>query len=649
MSEDAKVEREFRAEVRKVLHILTNSLYTNREIFLRELISNASDALDKLRFRVNKGETPRLPDTPLEIRVSLDKDAKTITIADTGLGMTAEELAENLGTIAKSGSEQFLADLAAAASGDKEKEEEAAAADAASIIGRFGVGFYSVFMVAKKVEVTSRPAFGNEDEPAHVWTSDGLGTFTVTVSDGQKPERGTIVKAYLKDDCLEYAEKYRVESAIRKHSAFIPFPIFVDGERVNTQPALWREPKTSVKKEQYDDFYKALTYDVKDPMDVEHISVDVPVQFTALLFIPDSTSDFFGSERDFWGLDLYARRVLIQHRNKELIPEYLAFLRGVVDTEDLPLNISRETLQENLVLRKINQVITKQTLGHLEKMAAEDTAKYNQFWNLHGKIFKLGYNDYVNRDRVAALLRFNSSAMPDAGTLTSLEEYMERAPEGQNTFWYVTAPNREAARLNPHMEIFRKKGIEALFLYEPVDEFVMDGIGKYKDWEFRSVETAAADALDKFEDKEKQEEKAAPLTESENASFGGLLTHMKEILGDKVADVRESHRLADSPAVLVSPDGAMTSSMEKLLKVMRKDDSLPVKVLEVNKNNSLIRSLLRIYEADHDDKILAEMTRSLFDSCLLLDGYLKDPQIMAQRSNDLLTDAARWYTEVRKI
>lgn len=645
MADDSKTQHEFRAEVRKVLSILTHSLYTNREIFLRELISNSSDALDKLRFRINRGESPRLPDLPLEIRITLDKDAKTITIADTGLGMTAEELAENLGTIAKSGSEQFLADLAAS---DKPEGEDAAVADAASIIGRFGVGFYSVFMVANKVEVSSRPAFG-DDASVYIWTSDGLGTFTIEKSDTDKPERGTIIKAYLKDDCLEYAEDYRVDSAIRKHSSFIPFPIFVGDTQVNTQPALWREPKSKVTKEQYDTFYKSLTYDQKDPLYVEHISVDVPVQFNSLLFIPDSANDFFGAGRDYWGLDLYARRVLIQNANKEIIPEYLAFLKGVVDTEDLPLNISRETLQENIVLRKINQVITKQTLGDLEKLAKDDADKYNRFWRLHGNIFKLGYRDYVNRDRVASLLRFNSSTLPDAEALTSLDDYISRAPEDQKIIWFVTAPNREACRLNPHMEIFRKKGIEVLYLFEPIDEFVVDGLGKYKDWEFRSVEAVKSEDLDKFEDKEKPAEQTAPLSEEDNKSFEELLARIKEILGDKVKDVVISHRLADSPAVLVSPDGAMSSSMEKMFKMMQQDDSMPVKVLEINRDNPLMRSMLAIYKADPKDQILEQMTVNLFDDCLLQDGYLKDPQAFAKHSIELLTEAARWYTEIRKI
>ena len=648
MSDNAPESKEFRAEVRKVLSILTNSLYSNREIFLRELISNASDALDKLRFRINRGEKPRLEDLPLEIRITLDKDAKTITIADTGLGMTADELSENLGTIAKSGSEQFLADLAAEASDKQEKREDAAVTDAASIIGRFGVGFYSVFMVAKKVEVTSRPAFAEGDAIAHVWTSDGLGTYTVNVSEGEKPERGTIIKAFLKDDCGEYAEQYRVESIIRKHSSFIPFPIHLDGELVNTQPALWREPKSAVSKDQYDNFYKSLTYDQKDPLDMEHISVDVPVQFTALLFIPDNSIDFFGSRRDYWGLDLYARRVLIQHENKEVLPEYLAFLKGIVDTEDLPLNISRETLQENLVLKRINQTITKQTLGHLDKLAAEDTEKYNRFWRLHGNTLKLGCRDFVNRERIAGLLRYNSSALENAEALTSLDDYIARAPAEQKTLWYVSAPNREAARLNPHMEIFRKKGVEVLFLFESIDEFVVEDLRAFKDWTFKSVENAAPEELNKLEDKEKGEERLAPLSEEEEKTFDGLLAKMKEILGGKVSDVKISHRLADSPAVLVSADGGMTSSMEKLFKVMQKDDSIPVKILEVNQNSPLMRSLLAIFKANPADPMLARMTGTLFDSCLLMDGYLKDPQAFARQSSELLTDAAKWYTEITK-
>lgn len=642
MSEQT-TNHEFRAETRKVLNILTHSLYSNREIFLRELISNASDALDKLRFLQSQTQHEAIRDAelPLEIRISSDKVQNCLTITDTGIGMTRDEMIENLGTIAHSGSEAFLKE-------HTQTTEDGTTSDASNIIGRFGIGFYSVFMVADKVEVTSLSATG--DGPAYRWISDGTGTFTVEEAPDQADiKRGTTIRAFIKEGDKEFLEKYRIEGIIRTHSSFIPFPILVDGERVNTTPALWREPKFSIKKEQYDEFYKFLTYDQKDPLDVLHLSVDAPVQFNALLFIPDITKDYFGAYREHWGLDLYARRVLIQRENKELIPDYLAFLKGVVDTEDLPLNISRETLQENVVLRKINQTIIKQTLSHLEKLAAKDAGKYAAFWRLHGRIFKLSYQDFANRERIAGLLRFNTSALDDGEALSSLDEYMSRAPEGQKTFWYVSAPNREAARLSPHLERFTRKGIEVLFLYEPVDEFVMEGMGKYKDWEFKAIENAADDALDAFADKADSEKPAAaPLSDDDNASFDKLLERIKEILGERVADVRVSHRLADSPAVLVSPDG-MTSSMEKLMRAMQKDDSLPVKVLEVNRDHVLLRSLLKMFKADPQDKTLAGMVENLFDACMLQEGYLRDAQMLAGRSSHLLEQAAAWYVEVKKL
>lgn len=644
MAQENATNHEFRAEVRKVLNIITHSLYTNREIFLRELISNASDALDKLRFQQNRGAKPAGGDMPLEISIRLDKDAKTLTIVDTGIGMNRDELINNLGTIAKSGSEQFLADLANA--GDTPKDKDAAP-DAANIIGRFGVGFYSVFMVADTVSVTSRPAL-EENAQAFTWTSDGLGEFTVTPAE-DAPVRGTTIVAHIKEDAAEFLEKYRVEAIIRKHSAFIPFPILVDGERINTTPALWREPKFSVTKEQYAEFYKFLTYDQSPPLDTLHFSVDAPVQFNALLFIPEMQHDFFGAGRDHWGLDLYARRVLIQRENKDLLPEYLGFLKGVVDTEDLPLNISRETLQENLVLRKIQQTIVKQTLNHLEKMSGADKDLYEKFWRLHGRIFKLGYHDFVNRDRVAALLRFNSSIHDDAEGLTSLDEYMGRAKEGQKTFWYVAAASREAARLNPHLEVFRRKGLEVLYLYEPIDEFVMEGMGSYKEWMFKAVELAGDDALADFPDLADDAPKASPLSDEDMGGFDALLARMKDILGDKVKEVRVSHRLADSPACLVAPDGGMTSSMEKLIRVMNKDDSVPQKILEVNRDHPMLRTLLRIYKSDPTDMLLEEMVQGIYDTSLLLDGYLKDPYALAARTNKIMEQAGSWYAELKKM
>ncbi len=644
MAEEKKT-CEFRAEVRKVLQILTNSLYTNKEIFLRELISNASDALDKLRFRQNSGDTPIEPDLPMEIRIRLDKDNKQLTIADTGIGMTEQELGDNLGIIARSGSEDFLAELAKHAA-DAEKGE-GKPADASQIIGHFGVGFYSVFMIASKVEVYSKPAFG--EGSVHVWESDGLGTYTVSASDAAEPVRGTKIVIHLKDDALEYAEKYRVEGVIRKHSGFIPFPVFVDDEKVNTQPALWREPKSQITDEQYKEFYKSFTYDSKDPLDWLHISVDLPVQFQALLYIPDEKQDMRLREEEYWGLDLYSNRVLIQHKNKDLIPIHMGFFKGIVDTEDLPLNISRETLQENRVLRKINQTIVKQTLTHLEKMAADDPEKYKKFWDNHGTFLKFGLQqDFMNRDRLLALLRFNSSASDNNEENTSLDDYMKRGLEGQKTIWFVTAPNREAAKINPYMDRFRKKGIEVLFFYEALDEFVMDGQGKYKEWEIKSIEKAEDKELEAFADKEDDKPKAAPLSEEDEKSFSDLLAKMKEVLDGKVKDVIVSSKLADSPAVLSSEDG-MTSAMDKFMRHMGKDNTIPVKTLEVNREHPLLRSMLRIYKADANDAILGNLINGLFDSAQLMDGFIRDPQELSSRNSKLLEQSAAWYTEVRKF
>ncbi len=634
-------QHEFRAEVRKVLNIITHSLYTNREIFLRELISNASDALDKLRFQQSKGQNPLAPELPFEISITADKDAKTLTIKDTGIGMTEAELISNLGTIAKSGSEQFLADM--------KSQENGAEADASNIIGRFGVGFYAIFMVADKVEVTSRSAYG--DNTAYTWVSDGCGAFSVhTAEQGENtPERGTVITAYLKEDAAEFLEKYRLESVIRKHSAFIPFTILVDGEHINTTPALWREPKFSITKEQYNEFYKFLTYDAQEPVDTLHFSVDAPVQFNALLFIPTQMPDIFGSGRERWGLDLYARRVLIMRENKELLPEYLSFLKGVVDTEDLPLNISRENLQENMVLRKIQQTIVKQTLNHLEKMAQNDPEKYAEFWHKHGRIFKMGYHDFVHKDRIAALLRFNASTHDDAQGLTSLDEYISRGKSGQKTIWYVSGASREAARLNPHLEVFRKKGLEVLYLTEPIDEFVMEGLGKYQEWDLKAVEQINDDSLKDFADTEDSATKTQPLAEDDLSSFDSLVVRMQEILGDKVKEVRISHRLADSPACLVAPDGGLSSSMEKLMRVMQKDDTIPQKVLEVNRDHPILRNLLRIHKNDAQDSLLTEVVEALFDTSLLLDGYLKDPHALVSRTNKLMEQAGAWYADLKKI
>lgn len=650
----------FKAETHKVLNILTHSLYTNREIFLRELLSNASDALDKLRFKQNKGESILAPELPLEIKISTDKESNILTVQDTGIGMSKREMQDNLGIIAKSGSEKFLKDIGdTSCDSGKQKidpyaeeeiveKQEGASADASQIIGRFGIGFYSVFMVADKVEVYSVPAIESMKEEneakAHVWTSHGSDTFTIApLEEVAGLARGTMIKIYLKDDAKEFIEEYRLENIIRRHSNFLPFSILLNDKVINTISALWREPKFNIKKEQYDEFYKFLTYDTENPFDVIHLSVDAPVQFNALLFIPEKSEDYFLEQKDQWGLDLYVRRVLIEKNRQDLLPNYFAFVKGVVDTEDLPLNISRETLQENIVLKKISQTIVRQLMSHFEKMAAQDKEKYNAFWNKHGKYFKFAFNDFVYRDRVAKLMRFISSGSEE---LLSLEEYVSRMKAGQKDIWYVSASSKEAAKLNPHMERFTRKGLEVLYLLEPVEEIALESLQKFNEYTFKNIETADGRALDEFADVEKAESDLPKLSDLEKTEFEQMLERMKEVLGDKVKDVKSTDRLSGSPACMASQDG-VSSTMEKLMRSFQKDDSIPQKVLEINPDHALIRSLLTIYKDDSRSGLFEEMVWGIFDNTVLLDGYMNDPFLMAQRSLKLMEKAGQWYIDLR--
>jgi len=621
---------EFRAEIRKLLDIITHSIYTNREIFLRELVSNASDALDKLRFETSRGTAIADPDTALEIRIATDKDGGRLTIADTGCGMTRDELVDHLGTIAKSGTEAFMRSVA-----DNK--------DAASnLIGRFGVGFYSVFMVADKVVVTSRSM--REDAAPARWISDGSGSFTVEDAPADTP-RGVSIEIELKAETREYADPERVKAVLRKHSNFISFPTLVDGEKTNTIPALWRESKFSVTPEQYKEFYQFLTYDADEPLATIHVSVDAPVQFTALLFIPKrGLGPMAMREQLHHGLDMYVRRVLIAKEVKELVPEYLGFVRGVVDTEDLPLNISRETLQENVVLRKIQSVLVKQILDKLKNLAKEDPDAYGGFFKEHGQGLKLGYGDFANRESFAELMRFDSSAIAADARFASLAEYVERARDGQKSIYYLSGPSRAALDLNPHLEIFRAKGLEVLYLHEPVDEFIMDAIGTYKELALKSAEHAEAAELEAFEGTAPKPE-APELSADEAGSLDDFLKKIQEILGDRITEARLSTRLTQSPSCLVSPDEQMTSSMQKIMRLVTKDASIPKKALEINRDHALIRNLLSIYRRDAADPFLGRAVEQLYDSALLLDGYLADPHQMVARINDLLADASALHVK----
>ena len=621
---------EFKAEVKQLLDILVHSLYTSREIFLRELISNASDALDKVRFKSTKGEEVVDNDLPLEIKIDFDEKKNTLTISDTGIGMTENEIIENIGTIAKSGSAEFLKAMT------QNKEQ------ANNIIGKFGVGFYSVFMVAEEVEIKSRSA--NKEAKPIFWKSDGLGSYTIYELDGEM-KRGTEIKIKLREDAKEFAEKYRLESTIKKHSNFITFPIYVGKDKVNTVSAIWREPKSAVKKEEYHEFYKFLTYDTDEPMDIIHKTVDAPIQFSSLLFIPKKHDEFFWMNKDNYGLDLYVKRVLIQHKNKDLLPEYLGFVKGVVDSEDLPLNISRETLQENVVFSKISSSVTSQVLSHLTDKAKNNPDEYKDFWKEHGRIFKLGYSDFSNQEKYMELLRFNSSANDNSTGLTSLEEYTNRVKEDQKVIYYAFGSSRESIDLDPHLDIFKNKGIEVLYLFDPVDEFVINSLNKYKDYEFESVENADLKKLEKVKDVDEEKKKDfEELNKDDEKHFSSLLSKMKDVLGDKVSEVRKSTRLRGSASCLVTEGDSMTSSMRKIMKMANQqmvgDEK---KVMEVNPDNKLIRNLIEVFKKDSNDKLIENATEQLYESALLLEGSLEDPHKLVKRINELLENSSEWY------
>jgi molecular chaperone HtpG len=513
------------------------------------------------------------------------------------------------------------------------------------LIGRFGVGFYSVFMVAREVTVATRSWQAGEE--AMLWTSDGTGSYTIAPA-GEALPRGARITIRLKDEAAEFADPERLKEIIRRHSNFLAFPISVDGERVNTTPALWREPKFSIKQEQYDEFYAFLTYDSQKPLDHLHLAVDAPVQFTALVFAPDSDTDTLGLAAEQYGLDLYVRRVLITRSLKDLVPQYLGFLRGLVDAEDLPLNLSRETLQENLLIAKVKTTLTKQVLSRLKSMAGEDADTYAAFWRRHNKLFKLGYTDYANREVFAELLRFNSSTHEDAKGLTSLAEYVGRMKEGQQAIYAISGPSREAVRLSARLEIFKRKGVEVLFLYDPIDEFILDTLREYAGHKLLAAEQADMAELTALPDVA-EGPKAEELSEAQKTALDGLVEAFKKTLGERVADVRASRRLSDSPVCLVSPEGAMSSGMEKLMKVITKDHTPPKLVLELNPDHAITRNLLKVYGASPEDPFLALSIENLFDSALLLDGYLSDPHALTARTTRLLEQAAGWYAEIRKL
>jgi molecular chaperone HtpG len=598
----------FQAEIAQLLDIVIHSLYTDKEIFIRELISNAADATEKLRFLQTSGEAIFEPDRPLTISVSTDDTAHTIAIADAGLGMTRDELIENLGTIAHSGSKAFLQQL---------KEN----AGNPNIIGQFGVGFYSAFMVATKVTVYTRSH--RPEETGWIWSSDGVSDYEITP--GSDLPRGTKIVLQLKESDHEFSRESRVEGIIRRYSNFVGFPIALNGRTVNTIGAIWTRSKSELTDSDYEEFYKFIGHDSEPPRYRFHFSADAPLAINALLFVPQASLEKLGMPKLDSEVHLYCRKILIQSKAKGLLPEWLRFLKGVVDSEDLPLNISRETMQDSALLQKLNKVLTGRFLKFLEDEAKGNADAYAGFFQEFGHFLKEGIvSDFAHREALARLLRYESSA---GDTLTALADYVSRMPEDQKEIYYLSAPTRAACLASPYYEGLQAKGREVLFLTDPWDEFVMDHLHEFEGKKLVAAEKAEV-ALENTETK--LDETATRL----------VCNFIKEALGDRVDEVRVSARLVGSPAVVVESDQHMTSSMRRILKNLNRGQENPFKHhLEINPNHPIIVGLDQARQSRPE--VSQRIAEQLYDNALVSAGLLEDPQAMLRRINGLLEELVK--------
>ena len=607
----------FKAETRQLLDILIHSLYKEREVFLRELLSNASDALNRIHYEMLTEHDHQVVDPAAElcIRINADKEKRLLSIRDTGIGMTRDEIIENLGTIAQSGARKFL-------EATKDKK-----VDFASVIGQFGVGFYSIFMVAEWVRVTSRSY--RPRARAVSWYATGQDQFQV--GPVEMAERGTLVEIKLKEDAAEFAEEYRLKEIIHKHSDYIGFPIYVgDGkEPVNKQTSLWRTPKQSVTEEQYKDFYRQVTLDFEEPQLHIHMITDVPVQLYALLYIPQKSERGMFSLRKDDGLKLYSRNILIDEYNKDLLPDYMRFVQGVVDSEDLPLNVSRETVQATGLMAKLKKVLTNQVIKDLEELAKKDATKYQTFWQEFGGNLKQGVaTNPGEADKLSGLLRFKTTLHPD--TWASLEEYVGRVQADQKVIYYIVGDDPKSILRSPHLDYFQAQGLEVLLLTEPIDSFMLMGLRKYKDFELKNVAQAYEGATEKPKDEQDEKEKI------DDADFGALVERFKQVLGERVVDVRGSSRLSQSVARLVDPEGSLNPEMQRVYKYLGKDFEVPKKIMELNPSHPILKNLLSLDSESDLQKLIIEQ---IYDSALLVEGLHPDPSSMASRIQELMQAA----------
>jgi molecular chaperone HtpG len=617
----------FQAEIQQLLDILVHSLYTEREIFLRELISNASDALNRVQFELLTNRDILDADAELAIEVKADEAAGTLTISDTGIGMTRDDMMNNLGTIARSGAKAFLNAL-------KESKNGAASA-AQEVIGQFGVGFYSVFMVADRVRVVSRSY--KPGEGAWAWESNGGATYTLEPA--EREARGTDVIVYLKEDAKEFLTEWKLKDIIRRHSDYIAFPIYVGDseEATNKQTAIWRQDPKEVTQEQYDDFYKMLTLDWEQPLHHIHMRADVPLQFYALLYIPASAERNMLSPRKEPGLKLYARKVLIQEYSKDLLPEYLQFVQGVVDSEDLPLNVSRESVQANKLMVNLKKTITSKVLSELKRMASKDREKYLKVFQAFGRFIKQGITiNPVDRSDIEPLLLFNTSRGASPDEYFTLDEYLERLAQNQEDIYYVLAEDYHSAARSPHLDAFKSRGIEVLYLTDPVDPILLMGLSDYKSHRLRNVDEADIDLSSIGEVKADETPARDQLADE---SFDAVQKRFADVLGERVREVRGGKALTNSPARLVSDEAAPNRNMYRINRLLDKDYELPVKILEINPRHPLIHNLSGMLAGSPDNPLINMVVEQVFETALLQDGIHPDPASMADRLTKLMEAA----------
>ncbi|OWS76078.1 molecular chaperone HtpG [Pantoea sp. VS1] len=615
--------RGFQSEVKQLLHLMIHSLYSNKEIFLRELISNASDAADKLRFRALS--TPDLyeGDGDLRVRISVDKEKRTLTLSDNGIGMRRDEVIENLGTIAKSGTKAFLESMGS----DQAKDSQ--------LIGQFGVGFYSAFIVADKVTVRTRAAGAKADEGVF-WESAGEGEYTL--AEIEKADRGTEITLHFREGEDDFLDAWRVRNVISKYSDHIALPVEIETkdeendtvtwEKINKAQALWTRNKGEISDEEYNEFYKHIAHDFSDPAIWSHNRVEGKQEYTSLLYIPSRAPFDMWNRDSKHGLKLYVQRVFIMDDAEQFMPNYLRFVRGLIDSSDLPLNVSREILQDSRVTQSLRAALTKRSLQMLEKLAKDDAEKYQQFWKEFGLVLKEGpAEDPANQEAIAKLLRFATTQSEGAAQTVSLEDYVSRMVEGQEKIYYITADSYAAAKSSPHLELFRKKGIEVLLLSDRIDEWMMSYLTEFDGKAFQSV-SKADESLSKLADEETEAQKEA------EKALEPFVDRVKTLLGERVKEVRLTHRLTDTPAIVTTDANEMTTQMAKLFAAAGQDVPEVKYIFEINPEHTLVKRV-----ADTQDEArFAEWVELLLDQALLAErGTLDDPNQFIRRMNQLLT------------